>query len=259
MNELIITYVQCELVWENPSQNRENIKSLLIKEAKPTDLIVLPEMFTTGFTMDPSQIAEEYDPNMETILWMKEITHQMRCSIMGSIAVKAGGKFYNRMLVCTKDGNISFYDKKHLFSLTKEDKKYSPGTKELILEVNGWKIFPQICYDLRFPEGARNTISNGSPKYDVLIYSANWPKTRIEQWKALIRARAIENQCYALGVNRIGKDENNLEYSGDSIAYNFQGDLITNNQQNDALVHHICLNKKELLTYREKFPFLFDQ
>ena len=228
MNDLNVMLVQCDLVWENPAQNRRNIEELLDHTDQQADLIVLPEMFTTAFTMVPHQVAEKYSHDMETLNWMKKVATNKRATIMGSVAVEEGGQFFNRMLVVDSSGLVTSYDKRHLFSLSNEHEFYSPGSSHGDFQLKGWNIRPRICYDLRFPEWARNTLVGGEPSYDLIIYSANWPEPRIEQWKSLLSARAIENQAYCIGVNRTGEDLNGFKFNGQSAAYNFKGEQLNN-------------------------------
>lgn len=259
MSDLKISLVQCDLAWQEPNKNRKNIGELIRQSIDETDLILLPEMFTTGFAMNPSECAEPFSKSMETISWMKEISAAYSCSIAGSVAIEENGHFYNRIIWVNPSGDVLFYDKKHLFSLTGENVKYEPGNQKIILEIRDWKIAPFICYDLRFPEWSRNNIVNGEPEYDIVFYLANWPNTRIEQWDSLLKARAIENQSYSVGVNRTGEDKNNLTFSGESVAYDFTGIQLIRPVKNTSHVHAINLQKEPLKTYRKSFPFLMDQ
>ncbi len=219
-----------------------------------TELVVLPEMFTTGFSMNVEMLAENMDG--ETIRWMKRIAAEQKIILTGSIIVKEEGKFYNRLVWMLPNGEYGAYDKKHLFGYGKETEFYSAGNKRLIAQVKGWKINLQICYDLRFPVWARNKNADG-PEYDLVIYVANWPKRRSHAWKTLLTARAIENQSYVIGVNRVGKDANDLEYSGDSMIIDPLGEILY--QKPDAEdVFTITLDKEQLTDIRTRFPFLKD-
>ena len=247
---LKITLVQSHLVWENPAANRAAFDNHL-KSITETDVVVLPEMFTTGFTMNAQQVAEP--TNGITFSWMQNWAKQLDCAITGSVVVEDDGAFYNRLFFVYPNGESKYYDKKHLFTLANEHKTYNGGTERLILEYLGWKICPLICYDLRFPVWARNT-----DKYDVLIYTANWPQVRTSAWDALLKARAIENMSYCIGVNRIGKDGNGYEHSGHSAVYDCLGELISTSDMEIPLVQTITLSKEHILKTREKLRFLED-
>ncbi|HBK70487.1 MAG TPA: amidohydrolase, partial [Flavobacteriaceae bacterium] len=211
-NILKITIIQSELVWENSAQNRQVFLEKIKSISEVVDLIILPEMFTTGFTMNPEKVAETMDG--ETIHWLKYLAKEKNTAITGSLIIKEGNKYYNRLVFVHPTGEIKTYDKRHTFTLAGEDKIYTAGNKKLIVAYKGWKICPMICYDLRFPVWSRNT-----DDYNLLIYVANWPKPRITAWSTLLKARAIENMSYVVGVNRIGADDNGHEYSGNSAAY----------------------------------------
>ena len=215
-----------------------------------TDLIILPEMFTTGFSMDTS-FAEKFDG--VTINWLLHQASKINASIVGSIMVQEKDKFYNRLVVVQPNGLISKYDKKHLFSFGSENNFFTAGQKRLEILINGWKVCPLVCYDLRFPVWSRNTSG-----YDLLIYVASWPAARSFAWKSLLTARAIENQCYVAGVNRIGKDGNGLIYNGDSVCLDFTGDALLS-FEGDESVQTVILNKKDQNDFRDRFPFLKDQ
>ncbi len=210
-NILKITIIQSELVWENSAQNRQVFLEKIKSISEVVDLIILPEMFTTGFTMNPEKVAETMDG--ETIHWLKYLAKEKNTAITGSLIIKEGNKYYNRLVFVHPTGEIKTYDKRHTFTLAGEDKIYTAGNKKLIVAYKGWKICPMICYDLRFPVWSRNT-----DDYNLLIYVANWPKPRITAWSTLLKARAIENMSYVVGVNRIGADDNGHEYSGNSAA-----------------------------------------
>ncbi|WP_348823966.1 nitrilase family protein [Flavobacterium aestuarii] len=243
--------IQSSLIWENPIVNRNHFEEKIKGLDEDIDLIVLPEMFSSGFTMKPKNIAETMQG--ETVLWLQSLAKAKKSAITGSLVIKENGNFYNRLVFIFPSGEIQFYDKRHLFTLAGEDKIYTAGKNKLIIEYKGWKICPLICYDLRFPVFARNV-----EEYDVLIYVANWPKVRINAWNALLKARAIENMCYTIGVNRIGEDNNKLEYNGHTQAINFLGDYLLDPAESEA-VFIIELNKEELISARKKFNFLNDQ
>ncbi len=253
MKELKITLIQTDLAWENKEKNLEDLSTKIASIAEATDLIVLPEMFTTGFSMRPEQFAENMDGS--TIAWMKAKAKEKKCVITGSFICEDGGNYFNRLVWVKPDGNYSKYDKRHLFSMGEEDKHYGKGENQLIVELNGWKICPLICYDLRFPVWARNTKDD---LYDVLIYVANWPEKRSHPWKSLLIARSIENQCYTIGVNRVGKDANDIFHSGDSLALNFKGELMSKLESGKEGIETVTLNQKDLEDFRKQFPVFND-
>jgi predicted amidohydrolase len=242
--------VQSALVWENPGKNRQYFSELLKPLAKGVDLIVLPEMFTTGFTMKPQNIGADEGPR--TLDWMLEQASRANAAITGSTVFHEKGKYYNRLAFAMPDGTYGLYDKRHTFTLAGEDKVYTRGTERLQVNFRGFAICPLICYDLRFPVWSRNTDG-----YDVLIYVANWPSPRVSAWDALLRARAIENMSYTLGVNRIGSDPNNLSYSGHSAAYDSLGNRLAFSEGEEIL--RVTLNKSHLKETRDSLQFLRDR
>jgi len=249
---LSIMGIQADLAWENPIENIQNFETKINEFDKAVDIIVLPEMFTSGFTMQPNHVAESM--NGTTVLWMQNIAKEKQLAITGSLVIKENGNYYNRLLFVQPSGKIDYYDKRHSFTLAGEHKAYTSGNKKIIIDYKGWKICPLICYDLRFPVWARNTES-----YDLLIYMANWPITRIKAWETLLKARAIENMCYTIGVNRIGIDANDYKYSGNSIIVDFLGEEISNLQPNKYGFIYFTLNKKEQNKVRNKLGFLNDR
>lgn len=249
-DKLKVSLVQCELFWEDPKTNKQHIKTMV--DGVSADLIILPEMFTTGFTMNPSKHAESMDG--ETISWMIEMAKSKNAAITGSLIIKDSNHYYNRLLFVFPNGKLEFYDKRHTFTLAGEDKIYASGSKRLIVDYKGWKICPLICYDLRFPVWSRNT-----EDYDVLLYVANWPKPRISAWDSLLKARAIENMCYCIGVNRVGLDGNNHEYPGHSACYDALGKQICNSKPNKEQQCKVTLDKNHLNTVRNKLRFLDDR
>ena len=251
MNPIKVALVQAPLVWENPAANRSYFQKKINEIVEPIELIVLPEMFTTGFSMNPKPIAETM--NGETIRWLQTIAYEQNCAITGSIVVEENCKFFNRMLFVYPYGKIDFYDKKHLFSLAGEQHQYTPGSDRKIMEYRGFKICVLICYDLRFPVFSRNT-----DDYDLLIFVANWPKPRINAWDALLKARAIENMSYCIGVNRTGQDANQNDYCGHTQALDFFGHYVLEPQTKDG-VFMVELDKKTMLETRQKFGFLNDK
>ncbi len=246
-----ISIVQTPLYWESVEKNLSNIDSK-INALTNTDIILLPEMFNTGFSPKFIYLAEGM--NGRTVSWMKEIALQKQCAIAGSLMIKEEEKYYNRLIWVSKNGDILHYDKRHLFSLVKENEMISKGKERLIIEINGWKICPLICYDLRFPVFSRNTID-----YDILIYLANWPIKRIDAWDTLLKARAIENQCYTIGVNRVGDDGNGVRFNGHSQVFDAFGKaLLPLNHNKDAILQ-IQISIDELRITREKMNFLQDR
>ena len=246
-----IALIQSSLVWENPKANRNNFEDKINAISEKVDLIVLPEMFTSGFTMNPKDVCEAIDG--ETVLWLKLIAKAKNSAITGSLIIKENNNYYNRLVFVFPSGEIQFYDKRHLFTLAGEEKVYTSGIKKLIIDYLGFKICPLICYDLRFPVFSRNT-----EEYDVLLYVANWPKVRINAWDALLKARAIENISYTIGVNRVGIDNNKLEYTGHSQIIDFSGNYLLEPQENED-IYITTLHKNNLLDFREKFGFLNDK
>jgi omega-amidase len=247
-----VTIIQSELEWEDAEVNRQRFSDKIKEIQTKTDLIVLPEMFTTGFSMNASDLAEENDgPTLE---WLKSEARSNNCAITGSVIIREKGNFYNRLFFVFPDGAWEKYDKRHTFTLAGEHKTYAAGTKRLIVEYLGWKICPLVCYDLRFPVWARNT-----EDYDLLLYVANWPKKRISAWDALLKARAIENMCYTVGVNRIGFDGNGHEYSGHSAVYDVLGEQISTSGFEQEFLETVVLERKHLTSNREHLQFLNDR
>jgi len=250
-NELKLAIIQTELVWENIDKNLENFSIKINSISQNFDLIVLPEMFTTGFTMNVKNFSECSEGR--THKWMMDLAIKNNCAITGSIIIKEKDKYYNRLIFCKPDGSVHFYNKRHLFRMGDENKFYEPGEKKIIIEYKGWKICPLICYDLRFPVWSRNIEG-----YDMLIYVANWPEPRKEVWKTLLKARAIENQVYTVGVNRIGKDGRGISYSGDSSVINPTGKIISSLKPYIDGIDIISISLGELNEYRETYPVALD-
>lgn len=246
-----IAIFQTKLIWQKPEGNRNLIQEYIDSCDEPFDLLILPEMFTSGFTMNPQEVAENM--NGETMNWLKKIASEKQIAITGSFVVEENGTYFNRLAFVFPNGEIEFYNKRHLFSLAGEEKVYTKGEIKKIIHYKGWDICPLICYDLRFPVFSRN-IEN----YDLLLYVANWPKPRINAWNTLLKARAIENMCYTIGVNRIGLDNNNLEYTGSSQAIDYLGnELINCNDEQGLFI--VEINKEEMLETRKKLNFLNDK
>ncbi|GAB3331931.1 amidohydrolase [Marivirga atlantica] len=255
MQDLKVTLVQTPLYWEDKSANLAMLEEQLFNYEEETDLIVLPEMFNTGFSMSAEKLAEPM--NLHTFKWMKQMATQKKVVVTGSYIVKEDGKYFNRLIWMQPDGNYTTYDKRHLFRMADEHHHFNMGQESPIVELKGWKIKPLICYDLRFPVWSRNTSKNDTMAYDLLLYVANWPAARVNAWDALLKARAIENLSYCLGVNRIGDDGNGVPFNGHSGAYNFKGETICFLDQAE-MIKTITLSYEDLKRGREKFPAYLD-
>ncbi len=242
--------VQTSLIWEDPGRNINRFTELL-RSVVDSDLIILPEMFSTGFTMEPHKIPQHWQE--KTIEWMQEQAVRSNSAITGSIIAQENGKYYNRLYFVHPNGEISTYDKRHTFTLSGEDKFYARGSEKVIIAYKGFRICPMICYDLRFPVWSRNT-----ENYDVLLYVANWPQARINAWDTLLKARAIENMVYTIGVNRVGSDNNELQYNGHSGVYDALGEALVFAEYDDTILT-AELNKAHLQSTREKLKFLEDR
>jgi omega-amidase len=247
---LKIAAIQTDLVWENPAANLLQLGEKLASIHKPVDLILLPEMFATGFTMQPQLFAAKM--NGEEVKWMQQWAKAKKAVLCGSLAVEENGRYYNRLFWVNPNGAIQTYDKRHLFSLSNEQEQYTAGEERLIVEYKGWKICPLICYDLRFPVWSRNT-----EEYDLLLYVANWPERRNYAWQSLLIARAIENQCYVAAVNRVGKDAHDVAHSGDTMFVDAMGVVLQHAEYMQAIVY-AELDKGELQKVRSGLPFLKD-
>lgn len=245
--------IQEDLIWENPGSNLKNFQNKIKSLSSEVDLIVLPEMFSTGFSMNAKQLAEKKDGT--SFGWMQEMAKYKDAAVTGSLIIEENGKYYNRLFFVFPDGDFKEYNKRHTFTLAGEHETYSSGEKRLIVSFRGWKICPLVCYDLRFPVWSRNT-----EDYDILIYVANWPRVRTSAWDILLKARAIENLCYCIGVNRVGKDGNALEYSGHSAVYDPLGEQISDIPNREVeFQQEIDLDKNHLRETREKLKFLQDR
>ena len=249
MRNLTVTLVQCELAWEQPEDNRRQIGAIIDGLTRPTDLIVLPEMFTTGFSMNA--LANSEEPGGPTEQWMLQIATKANCAVTGSIAVRESDQVFNRLLFATPSG-VQHYDKRHLFRMAGEHKRYAPGSERVIVCWRDWRINLQVCYDLRFPVFSRNR-----EDYDLLVYVANWPAQRRHHWRQLLIARAIENLACVVGVNRIGADARGLEYSGDSLAVAADGEILLDVLDKNGATQ-VTLDSAVLQTYREEFPCQLD-
>lgn len=257
MHDLKFSVIQSELHWEDAEANLAAFEEKIWKLNGATDVIVLPEMFTTGFTMSASKNAEFM--NMRTFKWMKHMAEQTGALMLGSYIVSVHDRYYNRLLWMEPGGNHRTYDKRHLFRMANEHKIYAPGESLLISTWKGWRICPLICYDLRFPVWSRNRWDAAAkrPSYDVAVYVANWPTARVDAWDTLLRARAIENLSYVIGVNRIGLDGNGVEYNGHSSVISPRGETIFTNEGAD-LVHTLALSANSLQAFRDRFPAYLD-
>ncbi len=251
-NELHVVGIQADLVWENPTKNLAFFERTINALSKNTDLVVLPEMFTSGFTMNTEKVAEKMNGN--TVSWMQKMASENEIAICGSLVIKENEKYYNRLIFVHPNQKIETYDKRHSFTLAGEDKVYSSGLEKLIVVYKGWKICPLVCYDLRFPVWARNT-----ENYDLLIYVANWPFARIKAWETLLKARAIENMSTVIGLNRTGVDANNYKYSGSSVIVDYFGEEISNLQSSEVGIVKATLVKTEQDRIRKKLGFLNDK
>ncbi|HSJ69654.1 MAG TPA: amidohydrolase [Anditalea sp.] len=252
---LSVALIQTDIYWKDKSSNLSMFEEKIWSIKDKVDLIILPEMFNTGYSMDVQELGEHM--NFNTGKWMRQMAAQTGAVITGSVIIKDGENYYNRLLWVTPDGEIKHYDKKHLFGMADEDQHFSPGEKNIIVSLKGWNIMPQICYDLRFPVWSRNRGLEGKPSYDMIFFVASWPSPRVNAWDALLKARAIENQSYAIGVNRIGVDGNNIPYVGHTSAYDYKGDTVCylDDREEIAIIH---LDKEALEDSRARFPFLKD-
>lgn len=251
MEPLKVTTFQAYLFWENTEKNLENLSLRLSSLQTYRDIIILPEMFNTGYTMNVDKCAEEMGGL--TMKWMEKQAKKHKCVVTGSLIIKEDGQYFNRLIWMHEDGTYKQYDKHHLFNLAKEHELFTPGNEQITIELKGWKIRPLICYDLRFPAWSRNL----NAEYDILLYIASWPDSRIEHWQKLIPARAIENQAFVIGVNRVGYDGNEIYHSGGSMCISPSGEVIYYKPENEDL-YTFTIYHKDLIETREKFPFLAD-
>lgn len=251
MKDLTLCIIQSDIVWEQAQSNLDLLSEKLKSLNNPGHITILPEMFSTGFSMKPKNIAETMDG--KTIQWMKNIAREKKTILCGSLPILDQGQYFNRLLWVMPNGQTAHYDKRHIFSYAGENEHYSAGNKRLITQVNGWKICVNICYDLRFPVWTRNV-----DDYDVLLYIANWPQQRNEMWEALLKARAIENQCYVIGVNRVGIDGNGHQYIGNSSIYDPLGCILCKAEAKETIIQQ-QLSYEQLNSIGQKFPFLQDR
>ena len=264
MSTLTITGIQSTLHLEDKKANLQMFEEKILSISQKTDIVVLPEMFSTGFSMQPKILAESMEG--ETLQWMKHVAAKKKIILTGSLIIKdivvGREAYYNRLVWVLPNGQVGWYDKRHLFAYGDEDQHYTAGKKRLISSVNGWKISLLVCYDLRFPVWSRQSPPRSAEagsglEYDVLIYVANWPERRINAWTTLLRARAIENQCYVVGVNRTGEDGNKIQYTGGSMAIDPLGEILYH-KRDDEEIFTVSLDKSVLEKAREKFPFWKD-
>ena len=266
---LTFTIIQTNLVWEDKALNLQLLEDKILNIQEKTEIVVLPEMFNTGFSMNPELLAETMDG--DTVCWMKRIASKKKIILTGSLMIKENGKYYNRLIWMLPTGATGFYDKRHCFAFAGEHNHFTPGKKRIIAQVKSWKINLQICYDLRFPVWARQQIKTSDTEeltpagiihengheYDILLYVANWPERRNHAWKSLLMARAIENQCYVVAVNRVGTDGNGIYHSGDSMIINPLGEILYHKEHAED-IPTVSLEKELLLNVRKTFPFQAD-
>lgn len=265
MSTLNITTIQANLHWEDKPANLRMFEEKINSIKDKMEVVVLPEMFSTGFSMNPESLAEKMDGT--TVEWMKKITASKNIILTGSVIIEEDGNYYNRLIWMQPNGQYGFYDKRHLFAYAGEELHYAAGKRRLITSVKGWRIHLLVCYDLRFPVWSRQAVYSripggdgtgpGEPEYDVLVYVANWPERRVHAWKTLLQARAIENQCYVVGVNRTGRDGNDIPYTGESMIIDAMGDTLYSKATEED-IFTITLQKEKLDEIRKKLPFLKD-
>ena len=258
MKDLNITLIQTDIIWENIDANLKQYETKYLSKIKPnqTDLILFPELFSTGFSMQTKQLAETM--NGKTIKWMQQWADKLNCQIGGSLIIEENNQYFNRFLIVSKNGIETHYDKRHLFRMGEENEHFTAGNNRIIYDLNGWKILLQVCYDLRFPVYARNQTINTEKEYDALIYVANWPEVRSKIWSTLLKARAIENQAYCIGLNRVGVDGNDINHSGNSAIINPWGETVKNLTPNTQFVENIPLQSSVFEDIKTKFPAYLD-
>lgn len=255
MQDLKINLIQDILHWEDAAANRDHFAGILSQLEQP-DLVLLPEMFNTGFTVKPEMVAEEMDG--PTLAWMREMAVSNDFALSGSLIIHEEGQYFNRLIFMHPDGREEYYDKRHLFRMGGEDRHFGLGRKQLIVDFRGWKILPLVCYDLRFPVWARNRYAEGRFAYDFAFYLANWPSARSHPWKALLTARAIENQSYVAGLNRVGEDGEGISYTGDSRVIDPKGEIIASAETSQPAILEAVLSYTSLQAFRQKFQVALD-
>lgn len=251
MQDLTVTILQCELAWEDPAANLAFFDNRLEQSIEQTDLVVLPEMFTTGFSMNARELAQDMDGS--AVAWIQEASARHQVDITGSMIIREGQRYYNRLIWAKPDGTLQTYDKRHLFRMSGEHEVYSAGSQTITVGLKGWNIRPFVCYDLRFPAWTRNV----KKQYDLAVFVANWPAPRSMHWTTLLKARAIENQCYVIGVNRVGTDGNGLPYDGNSSIIDPMGTVLYQ-QKDTPVIHTAKLTFDTLTSYRKSFPAWMD-
>jgi predicted amidohydrolase len=253
MQDMNITVIQSDLIWKDRQANLSNFTAKINLIDKPSDLIILPEMFNTGFVVDPDDVAEKADGM--TMAWLKDMARLKKCIVTGSLIIEDHGHYYNRLIWMKPDGSYELYDKRHLFSFAQEHQKFHKGMKKLVVELHDWRIHPLVCYDLRFPVWSKNTMNNGAFDYDILLYIANWPSQRSHAWKSLLVARSIENLSYVIGVNRIGEDGHGNQHAGDTMIISPAGEIIFASEPFIESTASIQLSREELVNFRNRFAF----
>ncbi|MCX6284900.1 MAG: amidohydrolase [Bacteroidetes bacterium] len=256
MPDLKVAYIQTGLYWEDKAANLNRFDEHFAKLNEGVDLVILPEMFNTGFSINPEAFAEEM--NGSGVAYLIKKAGDLDAVIIGSLLVKTGKGFFNRLVAVHPGGKVETYDKRHLFRLSEESRIISGGDQRLVVNVKGWKIRPLVCYDLRFPVWSKNTYSDERYEYDVLVYVANWPASRSNVWKTLLTARAMENQVYCIGVNRIGEDGHGTSHSGDSMAVDSKGKILSSASPGEEAVNIVTLSKQDLELYRVSFTLGMD-
>jgi omega-amidase len=256
MNDLTITLIQTNLFWEEAARNLKHFDHLISGISASPDLILLPEMFNTGFSINPQKCAETI--NGPSMAFLKEKAREKQAVMMATLLIEEDRSYFNRLFTVFPDGRFCHYDKRHLFRLSEEYKIFEGGKESLIVEVKGWKIKPLTCYDLRFPVWSKNTYQDGKYAYDALIYLANWPNSRSFVWKTLLSARAMENQAYVIGVNRVGDDGHGKYHSGDSMAFDSKGDLLLDTEPGKEIIKTVTLSARDLSFFRESFTLGLD-
>ncbi len=254
MSSITVCLVQSDIAWENVDENLRQFEYKIAQQNRPKTIYFLPEMFNTGFSMQPEKLAERM--NGKTVHWMKTIAQQYKIILCGSCIIEENNKYFNRLLWVLPDGKIAHYDKRHLFGYAQEDKHYTAGERKLMVRVNHWNIQLNVCYDLRFPVWARQS-NDESLRYDLLVFVASWPQKRMHAWRQLLIARAIENQAYVIGVNRVGKDGNDIEYSGNSLLIDPLGAIIWELEGEEG-IGTFDLQLETVQNIRNQFPFLKD-
>lgn len=254
MHDLSITTVQTSLHWEDGPANLQMLEEK-IRPLQGAQVVVLPEMFSTGFSMRPEQLAETMEG--PTLLWMRALAAEKNIILTGSVIISENGRYYNRLVWMLPNGQAGHYDKRHLFAYAGEDQHFARGTKRLVARVGGWRILTLTCYDLRFPVWSRQQMNHGKPEYDVLLYVANWPERRSYAWRNLLVARAIENQCYVVGVNRVGHDGHGIYHSGDTMVIDPMGEVLFQIAHQEDVSSH-TLSREKIATVRNTLPFWKD-